>query len=516
MVHNLRTALSARLMIYSLLLLVLFSLILFYSENNALLNFFGENNPWKIITVAFGLVLLSLPFTYLFLIDTPSVFHKFIHLRNVDVTLYNHITKLPGRELLNEQITYLQKTADREKLSFSIFIIDINRFNEINDTLGYEYGDIILQTIAGRLKKVLRKSDIISHIGNDEFVVVMSKLDYEAIPVTISKIMKVFSRSIKLVNVTIELEVSCGIARYPEHGKNHSTLLKNADIALRHAKKENRSYSIYHSKNDPFNIKYLELYHTLNEAIKENQLVLFFQPKVNAKTGEVRNVEALLRWRRADNSFMSPAEFIPLAEKTGLIKPLTYWVIDSAFQQSINWSRLGIDIRIAVNISSRNLHNEDFIPHICNLLEKYKIAPSNIVFEITESAAMIDPEYSLRTLNRITELGIGISLDDYGTGYSSLSYIRKMPIEELKIDQSFIRNLDTDEDNAVIVYSTIQMAHNLGLTVIAEGVETDEILEILKIIGCDLIQGFYFSRPLPSREFMDWLATHNKNYNIGL
>ena len=191
-------------------------------------------------------------------------------------------------------------------------------------------------------------------------------------------------------------------------------------------------------------------------------------------------------------------------------------MIENAFQQSLSWSRQGIDIRIAVNISSRNLHNEDFIPHIYKLLEKYKVAPSNIVFEITESAAMIDPDYSLSTLNRITELGIGISLDDYGTGYSSLSYIKKLPIEELKIDQSFIFNLDSDEDNAIIVYSTIQMAHNLGLTVIAEGVETFEILEILKIIGCDLIQGFYFSRPLPNLEFLEWLTAHNKKYNISL
>jgi EAL domain-containing protein (putative c-di-GMP-specific phosphodiesterase class I) len=313
----------------------------------------------------------------------------------------------------------------------------------------------------------------------------------------------------------LHVGASLGIVFFPDHGEDVSTLLKRADVAMYVAKNNQSGMAFYNPEHDQHNIKNLVLVSELRHAIERGELELHYQPKIDIKTGRIKGLEALVRWNHVQHGYIGPDEFIPLAEYTGLIKPLTSWVLKTAMHQYMKWQRDGMDpgIVISVNLSSISLLDPDFPGEVVDLIRIYEIEPESFEFEITESAVMADPELALKTVKRISEMGVRLSIDDFGTGYSSLAYLKKLPVDEIKIDKSFVMNMTNDESDEMIVRSTIDLAHNLGLDVIAEGVDSEEIWNKLGKLECDGAQGFYLCVPLPAEELVRWLDGTDQGIN---
>jgi len=419
--------------------------------------------------------------------------------------LHDSLTGLPNRVLLADRLEQAIRTANRERKQLALVIMDLDHFKEINDTLGHENGDRVLQDVAQRMKKVLRSSDTVARLGGDEFAVLLPSADVDHASQLSTKLLYVLEQPFELSGHTFLMGASIGISLFPDHGDDVGTLMRRADVAMYVAKRSRRGYAVYESKQDQHSLHSLSLMSDLRAAIESDQLVLCYQPVINLQTHRVSGVEALARWHHPKHGLLYPDEFIPLAEQTGLIRTLTLWVLTRATEQSREWSRTGIELRVAVNLSVRNLHDTHFPEQVANIIASGGVQLSRLRLEITETAIMSDPARALEILNHMGAMGVKISIDDFGTGYSSLSYLKQLPVDELKIDKSFVMGITEDDNDAVIVRSTIDLAHNIGLKVVAEGVENQTVYNLLSGLHCDAAQGYYMSEALSADELVEWL-----------
>jgi len=419
--------------------------------------------------------------------------------------LHDELTSLPNRALFQDYLQKAIKNAHRMHSIFAIVLMDLDRFKEVNDTLGHNAGDLLLIEVGRRLKETVRDVDVVARLGGDEYVILLENQSEQAVERVVEKIRKVLEHPFKLGGELVDISASLGIACYPEHGNDAVTLTRRADLAMYAAKQEHSGFAMYAESQEHSSRATLTLRSELRHAIEHNELVLHYQPKIDHHTGLVMGVEALVRWQHPKRGFLPPDQFIPDAEQTGLIGSLTRWVLTKAIFQCAALHKAGIKIGMAVNFSARNLHDKHLTFEIASLLARAGLRPDYLVLEITESAVMADPVFGLEILNQFDEMGVTLAIDDFGTGYSSLSYLSKLPMNEIKIDKSFVLNMMRDPQASVIVKSTIELGHNLGLKVVAEGVETLEVWDRLTQWGCDSSQGYYMSRPLPEEKLMQWL-----------
>lgn len=423
---------------------------------------------------------------------------------------HDTLTNLPNRTLLLARIKRFLQDAKTTQSPFALFVMDLNRFKEINDTFGHQYGDLLLQQVSARLCEVAPPSSTIARLGGDEFALLLS-IPGDVCDTQIAATLRaLFDKPFTVKEVSLPVDVSIGASLYPDHGSDALSLMRYADIAMYTAKQAHKDYTLYDPSYEQSSARRLALTRDLRYALASHDLVLYYQPKVEIKSGIVLGVEALVRWRHPSYGMVPPDQFIPLAEQTGLINALTLRLLDSAIQQCRSWLDSGIKLGVSVNLSTWNLREPMLPETIYEMLHQYDVPPDLLHLELTESAVMADTERSIEVLNRLSSLGIHVSIDDFGTGYSSLAYLKRLPVEELKIDRSFVMHITEVEADAKIVHSTITMAHSLGLSVVAEGVENQAALDLLEKYDCDLAQGYYLSRPVPAADLEHWL--HDKKY----
>ncbi|OQX04794.1 MAG: GGDEF-domain containing protein [Desulfobulbaceae bacterium A2] len=419
---------------------------------------------------------------------------------------HDSLTGLPNRILFQDRLEQAIGNARREGRRIGLIMLDLDRFKEINESLGHYNGDRVLKQIAVRLQGSMRESDALGRVGGDEFGVLLANFSAEADLVAVAKtIRKTLETPFALEGLTLAIQASIGAAVFPEHGSDVDTLLQRADVAMYAAKQDNKGFAIYSPKLDTMSPHRLTLMGELRQAMERDELVLYYQPKIDSARKCVIGVEALVRWRHPKHNLLMPQEFIPLAERTGLIKQLSLWVLKKGLQQSAEWRARGLNIDLAVNLSAQDVQDPELPDAITGMLAQYDVDAKRLVLEITETSIMADPDRALEILNRLSAMGVRISIDDFGTGYSSLAYLKKMPVSEIKIDRSFVRDMLQSPNDQVIVQATIGLGQNLGLNVVAEGMETSATMTRLRELGCTQMQGYYISRPLPAAEFSRWL-----------
>ncbi len=422
----------------------------------------------------------------------------------------DRLTNLPNRALFDDRLNTAVAHCERKDEPFAVVMLDMNRFKYINDVLGHESGDAVLKEVALRLKTTLRRSDSVARLGGDEFSLLLHDVSEETILAAIGRISAVFEEPVTLNNQPIDIGCSIGIAKYPEHGTDASTLLRRADMAMYSAKRTDTIYAFYDPNCEEHREEHLSLLSEIKRAIEKDELQLFFQPKVTFGDSSVLAVEALLRWQHPSRGLIPPDEFIPFAERTGAIRLITRWLIAKAMIQARSWVDQGLVIKLSLNISARDLLDSDFSSYIDKRLREHGVEASMICMEITESALMEDPIKARRTVEELHQLGLSISIDDYGTGYSSLAYVKNLPVNELKIDREFIKNMINNKEDVAIVRSTIELGHNLGLKVVAEGIEREEEMQMLKDFGCDEAQGYLISKALSAADMDAWISENRK------
>jgi diguanylate cyclase (GGDEF)-like protein len=421
---------------------------------------------------------------------------------------YDELTGLPNRSMFNEQLARALTLARRYSKPLAVLFIDLDRFKIINDTLGHDAGDRVLTEIAERLHGCLRDSDTVGRLGGDEFVVLIEELPEPMhVAAVAQKILAAVAAPFILEAQEFHVTASIGISTYPEDSEDISTLLKNADIAMYRAKEQGKNnYQFYSAQMNVHSIERLALESNLRRALERNEFLLYYQPKIDISSGRVTGVEALIRWQQPGKALLAPGQFIPLAEETGLIVPIGEWVLKTACARCKLWQKQGLQpLRVAVNLSARQFAHESLLQDVARILTQTGLDPSFLELEITESMVMHKPEQAVALLNELKAMGIHLSIDDFGTGYSSLNYLKRFPIDSLKIDRLFIRDIPADTDDAAITRAIISMAHSLRLKVIAEGVETAEQLRFLREHGCDEMQGYHFSPPLPEEQVIGLL-----------
>ncbi len=424
---------------------------------------------------------------------------------------HDSVTNLPSRTLFLDRLHQVTISAQRENYSFSLFILNIDRFKEVNDTLGHYNGDRLLNLVALRLSNVIRKSDTLARIDGDEFAFLLPKPGgVEGLKYLAERIKGTLTSPFELKNISIEVQVSIGAALFPNHGKDVGTLMQRADIAMYVAKQNNLGFAVYSKNLDKQSSHRLTLMGELREAISCDELQIYYQPKVLSASNKLHAVEALVRWQHKVHGLMPPDDFISLAERTGLIQDLTLWVLKESLKQCAEWHKQNINIGVAVNLSPQCMLDPDFPEVLTGLLASYNFPAEFLTLEIKEASIMSNAERSLKFSERIHEMGVCVSIDNFGTGYSSFAYLKKLPISEIKIDKSFVMEMLKDESDATIVKSIIQLGHNLGLNVVAEGVEDEKTYLALKDMGCDILQGYFISRPAPAKDFMGWVQRKGK------
>jgi diguanylate cyclase (GGDEF)-like protein len=419
------------------------------------------------------------------------------------------LTALPNRALFNDRLDQTLKAVERNGLPVTILIMDLDRFKYVNDMLGHQTGDLVLREVANRIRRLLRKSDTVARLGGDEFAILLPEAGIEQAEEIVAKILGALEAPITIDEQPLDVGISIGIATYPDHGRDARTIIGRADVAMYVAKRSNTGYAVYDPSYYRPHQQQLTLLGELRKAVEHNELTLYYQPKLSLHDGRCSHVETLVRWTHPQRGFIPPAEFIPFAEQTGYIRTITRWVIEQAILQCRRWHDNNIDLTVSINISARDLLNAELPDLVASALSSNRVDPKFICIEITESGVMEDPAMALRILKQLSGLGLSLSVDDYGTGYSSLSYIKKLPIQELKIDQSFVKNMVKDRDDATIVRSTIDLGHNMGLKVVAEGVEDQQVWDMLRDLNCDHAQGYFMSRPLSASDLEKWLAAKN-------
>ncbi|MFU2486393.1 EAL domain-containing protein [Thauera sp. WH-1] len=422
-----------------------------------------------------------------------------------DLAYYDPLTGLPNRRLLEDRLQVELAHAARMRSRLAVMFVDLDRFKRINDSLGHEVGDRLLVEIASRLRASLREDDTVARMGGDEFLVILSNLQGpDEAAVTARRLVSALRRPVVIEGRELVVTTSVGISIYPDDSLDAQTLIKNADIAMYRAKDEGRnSFQLYEPAMNARSLEHLALETALHRALPRSELQLYFQPLVEAGAGSLVAAEALLRWQHPDLGLVSPADFIPLAEETGLIVPIGEWVLRSACEYHCSWRETGRPpLRMMVNISARQFRDEGFVAMVGSVLADTGMPPESLTLELTESMLMEGTDRAIARLEQLRALGVGLAIDDFGTGYSSLAYLKRFPIDELKIDRLFVRGIDRNPRDAALVAAIVSLGHSLGLRVVAEGVETRAHLEVLRGQGCDLAQGFHFSRPLPWTAFV--------------
>jgi diguanylate cyclase (GGDEF)-like protein/PAS domain S-box-containing protein len=440
--------------------------------------------------------------------DRKLAEERLMHLAHYDV-----LTSLPNRVLFYDRLRQALAQAKRSQWVTGVMFMDVDRFKNINDTLGHAVGDRLLQQVSERLKSAVRSGDTVGRLGGDEFAIVLSNLgNAQNAQIVAQKILAAFSEPFRLEGAEIFVTTSIGITLYPDDSTEQDTLIKNADAAMYRAKEAGRNgYQFYTREMSERSSALLNLEGGLRRALERDEFLLYYQPKAGVETGEITGVEALLRWRHPERGLVMPDEFIPVLEETGLIVPVGEWVLNAACRQINEWARAGLGpMPVAINLSARQFLARELGPAIRRILDAHGVDPALIELEITESSLMVNPEEAARTLEYLKSLGVRISIDDFGTGYSSLGYLKRFPLDSLKVDRSFVRDVTTDPDDATITRAVITMAHSLGLKVIAEGVETEAQLAFLVENGCDQIQGYYLARPQPAEECMCMLVDRGR------
>jgi diguanylate cyclase (GGDEF)-like protein/PAS domain S-box-containing protein len=423
---------------------------------------------------------------------------------------YDALTKLPNRALFGDRLLQALVTAKRSGKKVALLFLDLDRFKSINDSLGHLAGDLLLQSVADRLKSCVREMDTVCRQGGDEFMVLLTEIDKAEDAAHLAmKIITSMSEAHFVEDERLIVTFSIGISIYPDDAADSQLMIKNADAAMYHAKEKGRNnFQFFTSDMNAEASQRLELESDLGRAVQKGEFVLHYQPQTDNRSGKIVGMEALIRWQHPDKGLISPARFIPIAEYCGLINSIGEWVLKTACMQNKKWQDEGLlKVPVAVNISVLQFHQKNFKETIVNALHESGLEPGYLELEITEGVTIKDIEITVHLLNELKQMGVLISIDDFGTGYSSLSYLKRFPIDKLKVDQSFVRDLSTDADDASIVQTIISMGHGLRLKVIAEGVETAEQLAFLKKRGCDEIQGFYFSKPLTVEDFREYVKS---------
>lgn len=465
-----------------------------------------------------------------------GIFQDISDLRNAEkkvkkLSLYDSVTGLPNRQFFKRLLGKTIASSKRHDRRFALLDINLDKFMRINTALGHDVGDKLLIAASERLTRIIRESDIrniehdevhfelgmLSHFGGDDFIIILNDINSaDDVAKVASRINNAFEEFFIVTGNEIHMTTSIGIGIYPEDGGDVEGLLKKVSSALQNAKETGRNcYRFYTDTMNALSFQRLSMETSLRKALEREEFLLYYQPKISLVDGRITGAEALIRWKHPDIGLVSPADFIPLAESARLIVPMTDWVITEACKQLSIWGEKQLDLEsVAINITPASLLENDIHEHVDKQLRLAGIEASQLDFEITESVLMEDVDEMLNILHKFKDMGASISIDDFGTGYSSLSYLKRLPISKLKIDQSFIRDLMADKDDAIIVNAVISLAHNLGFDVIAEGVEEIEQLEYLKEHNCDVIQGYYYSRPLPAEEFYQWAMEYESTLLI--
>jgi diguanylate cyclase (GGDEF)-like protein/PAS domain S-box-containing protein len=428
---------------------------------------------------------------------------------------YNDLlTDLPNRLSLHDDIDRAITRAREYNRFFALIVINLDRFEEMNNTLGHNNGDLILQGVAVRLKGIFLPPHTVARLGGDEFAVLIPGADADTAKIGAGRTIDELKKPFPVADLLVEVSSSIGISLFPGHGMDAHTLIRRGEIAMYAAKRTESGHCVYSSEFDQYSPTRLARMGELRRAIEQDQLFLLYQPKIDLRTGKTVGVEALVRWQHPKSGVIPPNDFICLAERGGLIKELTLWVLKEALSKSRGWLKSGIEASVAINLSVKSLHNAHLLDQIKKNLLTCGITPGAVRFEITESIIMSDPKIAMEIITDLTSMGIRFSIDDFGTGYSSLGYLQRLPVDEIKIDKSFVINMMKDDNSLKIVRSIIELGHSLGLKVVAEGVEDKETYDRLALLGCDLAQGYYMSRPIPLSEFIERMRAEGvrKNY----
>ena len=420
--------------------------------------------------------------------------------------LHDSLTSLPNRTLFHDRLSTTLLAANRSKEAFAVIGIDLDLFKEINDTLGHHAGDLVLQHVAAACQEALRDSDTVARMGGDEFYILLPHVGDHAGAIQVAeRVLASIKQPVLISHKSIEIGASLGIALYPEHGQDDVALINHSDAAMYEAKRSKSGVVVYRPEMGEGNNEAVTLKAELRNALLAGELVLHFQPKIDFQAQKISGVEALVRWQHPRLGLIYPDRFIMLAENSGQIKPLTLEVLKLAMQQIHAWRTQGLEFPVAVNISAVNLQDRGFPEIVAAIMVEYEVPSYLLELEVTETAIMTEPLCAIDNIRKLGNIGVQVSIDDFGTGYSSMAYLRKLLVAKIKIDKSFVMDMDKGTKDDVIVRSTIELAHNLGLKAVAEGVESEEVWGKLKAMGCDSAQGYYMSKPLTPAGFMEWL-----------
>jgi diguanylate cyclase (GGDEF)-like protein len=445
----------------------------------------------------------------------------FIFITSANAYLINHriimqfnashdsLTYLPNRA---EFYHTLQKLVDDDNAeSIHVFMMDLDKFKRVNDTLGHQVGDLLLKKATNRITRVLRTGDIVARLGGDEFAVILSPTtSIEGATIAAGRIVEAFKEPFELEGVQTEVGISIGVASYPSHGTTTTELIKYADIAMYVAKNDQMGYFVYTKNKDVHCKENLSLPFDLKNAINRDEFQILFQPKIDISTGKAIGAEVLLRWHHPQYGLIMPDKFIAIAESTGYINTITEWLLERVIVQQQIWESRGLNLRIAINVSANNLSDRHTLSHLTQTILQSNINPNNLIFEMTETAILTDPDTAIKHLIVLNSLGVKLSIDDFGTGHSSFTYLKHLPIYEIKIDKSFVMDINGNSQDFNIVKSSINVAHDIGCIAVAEGVEDIDTLTTLMDLGCDVAQGYYFAKPLPVTEFEQWIKNYNR------
>jgi diguanylate cyclase (GGDEF)-like protein/PAS domain S-box-containing protein len=468
----------------------------------------GKRKNGSLFPLEFVVSSMQIGSRHLFIATLRDISERKAHTDALEYqALHDALTGLPNRSLFGDRLRQALLAARRNQKMFGVLLLDLDRFKDINDALGHDRGDSLLQEVTARLRGVLRATDTIARLGGDEFAVLTTDAKHpDDVVATARKILAALEGPFAIADQMVETGASIGVAMYPLHGDDPSTLLRRADVAMYVAKRSGGGYAVYAPEQEAQTLRRSGLAGELRRSIPQGELVLHYQPQVTLATGAIHSVEALVRWNHPREGLMPPDRFIPMAEETGIIHPLTTWVIDSALAQLCKWREQGLDLSVSLNVSPRNIEDHSLEEMVARALGTFKVEPQRLTLEITEGVAMAAA--AAKALHRLNEMGVRLALDDFGTGYSSLLYLMRLPVNEIKIDRSFVSALASDPDSGAIVRSAVGLGHNLGLRVVAEGLQDRAAEAVLVEAGCDAAQGFLVGRPAPEGEITAFLLAH--------
>ncbi len=431
--------------------------------------------------------------------------------RIIENALLDPLTGLHNRTLLADRLRNAIAVSQRTKATFAVTVLDLDRFKFVNDTLGHGAGDMLLKEVAKRLQATVREGDTVARLGGDEFVLLLAG-DVETAKEVSQRILQAMREPLKSNGQLIDIGISLGIAMYPDHGQDEASLLRHADVAMYRSKRSQAGVVVF--DGDPREVRrsYLSMLGELRTALDKNQFELDYQPKLDLKSGLIVGVEGLLRWKHPTRGRVPPGEFIPFAEQTGFMREITRWVLAEGARFAAQMQRAGLNLRVSVNVAAQDIQSPDFYDMVREVLNETKLEPKNLCLEITESGMVSEAESALKNLLEIGKLGVALSVDDFGTGYATLKQLQELPVDELKIDRSFVSGMHQNRGNQSIIRATIELAKQLGLSVVAEGVETVRELRALAAMGCDEVQGYYVAKPMSPADLVTWIEMRHALY----